>query len=823
MAGVSGIRAYRRARPVLLGLAASASLFGAARAAEGDADEDAAAATVSAVTVTGEMRPLGQDTGLSVLSTRVQDTPQAISRIGADQLKAQGVTSLEGALRNVPGITIAIGEGGTLSGDQFKIRGFDAKDDVYLDGLRDFGAYTRDSFADEEVQVLKGPSGALFGRGAAGGAINVISKAPRRSDFATVDAYVGDGAYGRALADINHRFGDAAALRLSLMATSTGVVGRDLIYSRRWGAAVAGGWGLGTDSAFTLAYRHQHNHQRPDYGITIVQPPGQIVALPATEYGVGVSRSAFLGYRDDVDRSDTDMLTARFAHRFNDKVSLTSDTRYAVYSRYFQYSTLDQCAAACTAALFDNNPSTEPLGGNGGQGPYDMDAWGLQSLTTLKVNGDLGPFRSQAVFSIDLSRQVNDKTIFAYGLPAGFATRQAIPRPLVHADPNLPPGYFVFGAIPGRTIACPSATANCTTVVNGTTVFTNTLGSAIAQSRGAANDAGLFVSDRLWFTDSLSIMASDRVDLYEARLDAMTFAGQASSLKVKPVLHSPRASLVWTPRADQTFYVSWGRSQTPQGTSVVGAATALSVTAKDLAPETSRIWEAGAKAGVPGTRLAATLSVFDVRKDNALQTDPATGVLQAQSGERQAVRGLELGLTGKITPAWTVSAGYAYLDDRIEQAFVNCVVPTSTTGVPANVVCPAGVSAPVPVLNTVATWRQAAFVPRTSASLFTTFDFDAWVRGLSAGGDAIYRSKLFLAYGARSASFTDRSTLTASRIAEQPASLTFDAFVAYRIGAYRLALNAYNLANRLNYAQSFGTRATPAPGRTLVLSLGASF
>ena len=108
MAGVSGIRAYRRARPVLLGLAASASLFGAARAAEGDADEDAAAATVSAVTVTGEMRPLGQDTGLSVLSTRVQDTPQAISRIGADQLKAQGVTSLEGALRNVPGITIAI-------------------------------------------------------------------------------------------------------------------------------------------------------------------------------------------------------------------------------------------------------------------------------------------------------------------------------------------------------------------------------------------------------------------------------------------------------------------------------------------------------------------------------------------------------------------------------------------------------------------------------------------------------------------------------------------------------------------------------------------
>src|SRR3569832_469403 len=98
-------------------------------------------------------------TGLNVLPTTVQDTPQAINVIGQEQMRQQGVTSLEQALRNVPGITVSIGEGGTLAGDQFKIRGFDAKDDVYLDGLRDFGAYTRDSFNYEEAQVLKGPSG----------------------------------------------------------------------------------------------------------------------------------------------------------------------------------------------------------------------------------------------------------------------------------------------------------------------------------------------------------------------------------------------------------------------------------------------------------------------------------------------------------------------------------------------------------------------------------------------------------------------------------------------------------------------------------------
>ena len=82
----------------------------------------------------------------SMPSTSIQDTPQAVNVIDSATMKQQAVTTLGDALRNVPGITIAIGEGGTLAGDQFKIRGFDAKDDVYLDGLRDFGAYTRDSF-----------------------------------------------------------------------------------------------------------------------------------------------------------------------------------------------------------------------------------------------------------------------------------------------------------------------------------------------------------------------------------------------------------------------------------------------------------------------------------------------------------------------------------------------------------------------------------------------------------------------------------------------------------------------------------------------------
>jgi hypothetical protein len=59
----------------------------------------------------------------SMPSASIQDTPQAVNVIDSATIKQQAVTTLGEALRNVPGITIAIGEGGTLAGDQFRIRG----------------------------------------------------------------------------------------------------------------------------------------------------------------------------------------------------------------------------------------------------------------------------------------------------------------------------------------------------------------------------------------------------------------------------------------------------------------------------------------------------------------------------------------------------------------------------------------------------------------------------------------------------------------------------------------------------------------------------
>ena len=75
----------------------------------------------------------------------------------------------------MPGISYAAAEGGTQANQVFYLRGFPLNQDIFIDGVRDLGEYNRDLFATESVEVLKGSSALMFGRGSTGGVINQTS------------------------------------------------------------------------------------------------------------------------------------------------------------------------------------------------------------------------------------------------------------------------------------------------------------------------------------------------------------------------------------------------------------------------------------------------------------------------------------------------------------------------------------------------------------------------------------------------------------------------------------------------------------------------
>ena len=180
------------------------------------------------------------------------------------------MTTLRDALRNVAGISLAAGEGGA-QGDNLTIRGFTARNDLFIDGMRDFGSYYRDPFNTQEVEVLQGP---VVGhlrpridrrRGQSGHA--------RLRDcrgFISGDVDFGTDLTRRVALDVDHPLpisAKGAAFRLNVMGDEGNVAGRDVAENRRFGIAPSLALGLGTPTRWTFSYFHQNADDNPDYGI----------------------------------------------------------------------------------------------------------------------------------------------------------------------------------------------------------------------------------------------------------------------------------------------------------------------------------------------------------------------------------------------------------------------------------------------------------------------------------------------------------------------------------------------------------------------------
>lgn len=671
---------------------ATAAPADAAPADVAPADEDQAASDAARERV----YVFGKRVQSSVATVNAEDAPQIINIIDGETLAEQGVTSLEQALRNVPGITTQIGEGGVMSGDQFFIRGLSAKNDIFTDGLRDFGVFTRDSFNYGQVEVFKGPSASAFGRGAAGGGINTTSKTPYGESGGNATVSIGDAEYGRATADWNQALGDGVAVRIAAMVHHNENNNRDQVYSDRWGVAPSIGFGLDGDTSITVAYLHQDEEKLPDYGIPTTTATATVDATPISE--LGVDPKNYYGFAGDVDETVVDTITARLRHVVNDWVTVTSDTKYGYYQRYSQF-TPTTCNAVCTTNLLDGNPATIPLGGVGGPAPYEQDTSGIQNITTAAINAPLGALKNELLVGVDASWQENDRNTFTY--VSRDATKDLL-------NPQLGNNPVIGGVSNVR--------------------FTN------------AKDVSVFASDRLWFTDEWSVTVGLRQSYYEVdqtitNVAASTCsgvavgAGFACRTGSNTEFFTPQVGVIFEPTPSQMWYVSYSSSAKPPGVSVAngdtiaGGATPGAVGTQDLEPEENTNFEIGGRMGLFGDRVQLQGAVFQTKKDNAKEEDAGGNVL-LRSGDSQEITGLELGIAGAITDQWSMNANYTYLD-------------TETTD------C----SPTAPALVCANTGNRIAFTPEHAASLWTTYNFTGGLAGLEVGGGLTYQDDVFLNVG----------------------------------------------------------------------------
>ncbi|EHY8551032.1 TPA: TonB-dependent receptor [Vibrio parahaemolyticus] len=143
------------------------------------------------------------------------DVPQAVSVVTKTEMQDRGAVRLVDALDGVAGVNNTLGEG---SRDQFMIRGFDSLNDMYRDGMRDDGTLqSYRSLANvERVEIVKGPAGALYGRGSAGGIINLVTKRANGENFTHVKGRVGSNSQYVGQVDSSMAFSDKVNGRINL-------------------------------------------------------------------------------------------------------------------------------------------------------------------------------------------------------------------------------------------------------------------------------------------------------------------------------------------------------------------------------------------------------------------------------------------------------------------------------------------------------------------------------------------------------------------------------------------------------------------------------
>jgi catecholate siderophore receptor len=183
------------------------------------AQEEAVSSQKPTDSVAEEVEVEGQPPQLPALSgvaARLpgDDLPASLSVISQPLLQDQMVTTLSDALQNVAGINVQTGNGPF---DLFFLRGFDSVSSalVLVDGAPEPESTMLHLYNVDQVEVLKGAGGFLYGGRALAGTVNLARKAPVPRSFVNFALEAGSYSFFEAQVDANHEFSDNAGLRVN--------------------------------------------------------------------------------------------------------------------------------------------------------------------------------------------------------------------------------------------------------------------------------------------------------------------------------------------------------------------------------------------------------------------------------------------------------------------------------------------------------------------------------------------------------------------------------------------------------------------------------
>ena len=550
----------------------------------------------------------------------LKDTPRIITVLPKDLLEEQNVTSLTDALRNIPGISLQAGEGNPPGGDQLKIRGFNARDDINVNETRDLGNYFRDPFYIEQLEVVKGPNSAFSGRGSAGGTINFVTKKPNLKEFNRLELSAGTDNYFRTTADLNRPLDNNSAFRLNLMAHSADIPGRDVTNEERYGLYAAYTWGFKENTLITADYLRTNQNDLPDAGLPMDRSN---LLGNGGEVPRGLNFNNFYGHLDDYKKIEVNQIGLSVRHIFETGLVLKNQTRLSAVAN--DSVTSSPRLVNATTARGDAQPRDQQDEGFNNQ--TDL----LFSLKTSGIQHDLVAGVEFAKYSYDNQRRLDTRgsTTSLYN-----------------------PATRFLGA--------------STPVYDGTTY------------RFETQELGLYALDTLTLAPKWELNLGGRWDQVNAKATRRGFTGNNATQNTEHQRKDQQLSysigLVHKLQPTTSLYASYGNAFNISGNfdrnqvQLAGGSATQAIVGAGFAtpPEQIKAFEVGAKWRA-GAALDLNAALF--------RTETSEGRFPAQEAGNVTIpnvqyhiNGFEMLAAGNVSNKWRLYSGYTFLDSQVTKS-----------------------------------------------------------------------------------------------------------------------------------------------------------
>lgn len=432
----------------------------------------------------------------------LRDIPQSVTVIPEKLMDDRNLDTLKGALHGAVGIAFEAGEGGAI-GDLIRLRGFSTRGDIFLDGMRDIAQYNRDTFNLDRVELLRGSSSMLYGRGSTGGIINQASKQPFGLTQHEVDLTVGSYDYRRVTGDFNWRLGEDAALRLNVMKTDAESF-RNGPETHREGFAPTLRWGIGQRNEFSLGAYHLSYQDVPDFGFRWLN-------------GRPVRQAAQRWYGSDSDYQNDSANSVFFTwlHRFDHGGELRTSVRDGRYKRDLWATTAGLTGVSRAEDITDASRISR---GNQTRAGKDRHRF---VQTDYSGRADWFGLKHELLAGAEFAHE--DTTTFAYtGTPAKGT--------ITWADDG------------------------------GTAALVDTR-VKVRNTQFKARTFGVYAQDTVQIAPQWKLMLGARHDRFSADYERRT----GGPLERKDAMWSHREGLIWQPSATSSYYVSHGTSFNASG------------------------------------------------------------------------------------------------------------------------------------------------------------------------------------------------------------------------------------------------------------------